>query len=153
MRRLFAQLAAWIDSESVRHYQNIIYAAYICAGVHAIVSNPPGAVTRVMGEMFDAIWTAMLIVCPLLGYLGNWLRRHNLSGLWVQLSGDIGFTFATWAYVAAIVQATYAKNATFAAWLAAAIGLCAIGVVVRDIRLLRHVVVRMAEIDREDEAG
>lgn len=93
----------------------------------------------------------MLIVAPLLAFFGTWLRKRNLSGLWVQLAGDLGFTFATWAYVAAIVQATYAKSATFSAWLGAAVGICAIGVVIRDIRLLRSVVVRMSELDRGGE--
>ena len=150
MRRLLRALAAWIDSESVRHYQNVIYAAYLCAGVHALIANPPSAVTRVMGESIDTIWTWLLIICPAISFAGLWVRRHNLAGLWLQLAGDVGFLFSTWAYVAAIVQTTYARNATFAAWLGGAIGLCALGVVVRDVRLLRVVTVRMTELDCQD---
>jgi hypothetical protein len=140
MRRLLRKLAAWIDSESVRHYQNVIYAAYLCAGVHAL------------GDAVDNAWTVMLIACPLISYAGIWARRHNLAGLWLQLAGDIGFAVATWAYVAAIVQATYAKQATFSAWLGAAIGLCAFGVIIRDVRILRSVTVRIRQLDREDDA-
>lgn len=150
MRRVLAVIAAWIDSESVRHYQNVIYAAYVFAGIHSLVSNPHTTVTRVMGETADTLWTWMLILCPLIAFAGMWVRRTNISGLWLQLAGDIGFAVATWSYVAAIVQATYAKQATFSAWLGAAIGLCALGVIVRDVRVLRTVTVRVNELNRED---
>ena len=143
MRRAWHLIGTWIDSESVRPFQYLVYAFTFGGGVQCIIMNPPGAVSRVMGDHFDTVWTLLLIVCPVLACLGAWWRRRNIAGLWVQLAGDAGFTLALWAYVAALVQATYAQSATFAAWLSASIAISGLGVTIRDIRLIRAVTAQM----------
>lgn len=151
MRRAIAALLRWIESESIRPPQIVVYVGTICAGIQSAIMNPPTTVTRVMGEHVDAIWTAMLIVCPLLACIGMWRARSSIAGLWLLLAGDIGVLACYLAYIAAIVQSTWARSATFAAWLAAEIALCVIGVLVRDVLLLRAVTVRMHELDCEGD--
>lgn len=126
----------WVDAESVRHYQVIIYIAYVCAGVQAVsLGAPPNAVAQAMGHMVSLAWISMIIACPALSLVGMWLdRRNQPAGLWLQIAGDAGVGFASAAYVTALLQATWAERATFAAWVAAALGVCAAAMLVRDVR-------------------
>jgi hypothetical protein len=149
MRRAWHLIETWIDSESVRPFQYLVHACTLGGGVQCIVMNPPSAVSSVMGDHFDTVWTLLLIACPLLACLGAWWRRRNIAGLWVQLAGDVGFTLALWAYVAALVQATYAQSATFAAWIAASLAISGLGVTVRDLRLIRAVTTQMHRLEQE----
>lgn len=140
MRRVWSIVTALIDSESVRPLQYlVVYAFTVGAGVQCAIMNPPGAVTRVMGDHWDTVWTATLIVFPLTAYIGAWLRPRRQIGLYVHLAADAGFTLSMLAYVAALVQATYAQSATVAAWLAAAMVTSGATVTIRDVRLIREV--------------
>lgn len=149
-RRIAARVGRWVDSESVYYYQAICYAAFIAAGVHAVVLSPPSAVSRAMGETADHVWTVMLIVCPLFTLTGRWVMRRHPAGLWLRLAGDMGCLTATAAYVAAVTQATWGRSASYAGWVSTAIGVCILGVIIRDIRLLRSVRARVRHLDDED---
>lgn len=126
----------WVDADNVRHYQVIVYLAYACAGVQALLLGaPPNAVAQAMGHTVSLAWIVMIVACPALSLVGMWLdRRGQPSGLWLQIAGDAGVAFASFAYVAAILQATWSEKATFAAWVAAALGVCAAAMFVRDVR-------------------
>lgn len=126
----------WVDAESVRHYQVIVYLAYVVAGAQALLLGaPPNAVAQAMGHGVALAWIALIIACPVLSLAGLWLdRRGRPNGLWLQIAGDAGVAFASAAYVTSIVQATWAERATFAAWVVGALGVCAAAILVRDVR-------------------
>ncbi|WP_328439094.1 hypothetical protein [Nocardia puris] len=141
----------WVDAESVRHYQVIVYAAFACAGVQAIsLGAPPPTIAAAMGEAVAVAWVAMLIGGPALTLSGLWLdRRRRPIGLWMQIAGDAQVTAAAAAYATAVTQATWADRATFAAWLSAAIAVCALAMVVRDIRRVVTAVRMVRQMEAE----
>ena len=153
IRRILSRLGQWVDESSVTHYQTVCYIAFIVAGAQTVVWNPPTAVARAMGEAADTVWAVMLIVCPLLTLAGTWLMRRDVAGLWLRLAGDIGCAAATFSYVAAVVQATWGANATFAGATTTAIGVCILVVIARDVRLIRSVRRRAWQLDDEQEVA
>lgn len=144
----------WVDAENVRHYQIIVYLAYVCAGVQALLLGaPPNAVAQAMGHTVSLAWIGMVMVCPALSLAGIWVdRRGEPSGLWMQIAGDAGVAFASAAYVVALMQATWAERATFAAWIAAALGVCAAGMLVRDVRRVLLAGRMVQEIEMENDS-
>lgn len=130
------------DLRSVRPFQVIIYTGYIAAGGQAaLLGAPPGTVSQAMGHRVAWVWIGMLIGCPLMSLVGLALRRWVMSP-WLQLSGNIGVTFASAAYVDAVLQATWADRASFAGWVTASLTMCAAWMVVGDVR-------RIVAVDRE----
>ena len=129
-----------LDAESVRPYQTTVYSAYIIAGLQNLAMGvPPGAVTQAMGHAIALIWSALLIIFPVATMLGLWISKRGWpSGLWMQTAGDLGVVWASAAYAVAIFQATWAQRASFAAWIAIAVGVCALGMVIRDVRRIRQ---------------
>lgn len=133
------RIRRWVDAETVRLPQAIVYCAYIVAGVQSLaLGAPPNAVAQAMGHEVALMWTALIIACPTLTLVGLWQRRRAFS-LWLQLAGDSGVTFASAAYVVAVLQATWSERATFAAWSAAALAICGALVTWRDARRIRQV--------------
>lgn len=151
IRRALARLGKWIDSEAVKYYQATCYLAFVAAGVQALLLDPPSTISRVLGEQIDFVWTYMLVACPLLTLIGTWVMFKDVLGLWLRLAGDVGCAVTCWAYVAAIMSATWARTASYAAWTSAAIGVCILGVIARDIRLLLAVAKVAKRLDEEDD--
>lgn len=140
-----------LDAESVRPYQAAMYCAFIVAGAqNLILGAPPGAVTQAMGHRVALAWSLLLIACPLATLVGLRLGRLGLpAGLWMQIAGDAGVAFASFAYVAAVLQATWGNRASFAVWLGAGIGVCAVAMLATDVRRVRHATRLAKERDRE----
>ncbi|AHH20867.1 hypothetical protein NONO_c60910 [Nocardia nova SH22a] len=150
MRPLFEWLGRALDIESVRHYQVVVYAAVFGAGVQGLVlRETPNAVGQQIGPCFQFFWLGLLVLCPVLTFLGMWVERRHIAGLWLQVAGDAGVSFALLAYTAAIGHATFAGRATFAMWIALALSVCAFALVIRGVRKLRTVsrIVRKLEVD------
>lgn len=147
------RVVRWVDAESVRHYQVIVYLAYVCAGVQALLLGaPPGVVAQAMGYPVSLAWTVMIVVCPALTLVGMWVdRRGQPAGLWLQIAGDAGVAFASFAYVSAILQATWSEKATFAAWVAAALGVCGAAMFVRDVRRVVVAGRMVREMEHDDD--
>lgn len=135
-----SRLGRMLDGESVRPYQAVVYASCAIAGMQSLITGlPPNVVTDAMGHVVAVIWSAMLIACPTVTALGLWMSRRGLpSGLWMQAGGDTGVAWAMAAYAVAIFQATWAERASFAAWLAIGVGVCALGMVIRDVRRIQQ---------------
>jgi hypothetical protein len=91
----------------------------------------------------------MLIVCPMLTFVGIPIARRTPRGLWLQIAGDAGVCFASAVFVAALCQTVYAGRATFAMWVVLALGVCAAALVVRNIRTLRAVARVVRRLDRD----
>lgn len=131
------RVGSWIDSESVRHYQTIVYLAYLVAGAQILVRGSlPGAVAQGLGRGFEKAWLFLLVVGPLTTFVGRRMA-HSIAGLWLQLAGDCGVMFASLAYVAAILQTGYGGKATFVEWVVGSLAVCALGMVTRDVRKIR----------------
>jgi hypothetical protein len=139
----------WVDSESVRLYQGIIFIGYAIAGIQSLaMGSPPTAVGQAMGHVVALMWTGLLIACPVLSGLG-YLARKRPGGLWLLVAGDAGAACATAAYVVAVLQATWAERASFAAWNAASLTACAVLILARDLRRLRQFERAVKEVSRE----
>jgi hypothetical protein len=139
----------WVDSESVRLYQGIIFISYAIAGIQSLaLGSPPTVVAQAMGPWVSLMWTGLLIACPILSGLGYLLRKRP-GGLWLLVAGDAGAACATAAYVVAVLQATWAERATFSAWSAAALTACAVLILARDLRRLRQFQRAVKEVSRE----
>lgn len=139
-----------LDTESVRHYQTLVYCAYIIAGVHALwVGALPNAVGQTLGVPAHIGWVALIIGGPLLTFAGMWLEARHVAGLWFQIAGDAGVAFASATYVAALSQTLYAGRATFAMWVVLALALSALALVVRGVRKVRAVAVVVRRLDGE----
>jgi hypothetical protein len=150
MRRLFRWIGRALDVESVRHYELLVYAAVFCAGVQGLVlRETPNAVGQTLGPCFQFFWLGLLVLCPLLTFGGMWVERRHIAGLWLQLAGDAGVSFALLAYTAALEHTTFAGRASFAMWIALALSVCAFALVLRGARKLRKVsrIVRKLEVD------
>lgn len=152
------QIGLWLDSDTVRHYQTIVYIGYIVAGVQSLaLGSPPNAVAQSMGRSTALVWTLLVIVAPAMSLLGQW-RTRAASSLWLQLAGDSAVTFATAAYVMAVLQSTWFARATFAAWMAMSITVCGAMKTWRDIWQIWLVSQRMRELatdrvkDQADDA-
>lgn len=117
-----------------------MYVAFIAAGVQNLaLGGPPGAVTQAMGQQVALAWSVLLIACPMATLAGLRLGRMGKPvGMWLQIAGDSGVGFASFAYVAAVLQATWGDRASFAVWLGTGIGVCAVAMLVTDIRRVRH---------------
>ncbi|WP_280187042.1 MULTISPECIES: hypothetical protein [Nocardia] len=139
------------DRRSVRPFQVIVFLGYMAAGIDAAVKGaPPGAVSQAMGNRFAVVWIVMLIVFPAVSLLGLAARRWA-GGPWMQLSGNLGVGAASAAYVLAVLQATWAERASFAAWVTASLTVCAVGLVYGDVRWIVAVTRRMREMDNEGD--
>lgn len=150
MRRLIEWLGRALDVESVRHYQLLVYAAVFGAGVQGLVlRETPNAVGQTLGPCFQFFWLGLLVLCPVLTFVGMWAERRHIVGLWLQVAGDAGVSFALLAYTAALSHTGFATRATFAMWIALALSVCAFALVLRGIRKLRLVsrLVRKLEVD------
>lgn len=135
------------EHPSVRPFQVVVYCGYIAAGVDAAVKGaPPGAVAQAMGHDIAVIWTVLLIVCPLVFLAGLAFQRW-LVAPWLQLSGNVGVAFASAAYVTAVLQATWAEQASFAAWVTASLMVCSALIVAGDVRRIVAISRRMREMD------
>ena len=128
-----------------------MYVAFVAAGAQNLaLGGPPGAVTQAMGPRVALVWSALLIVCPMATLAGLRLGRMGRpAGLWMQIAGDAGVACASFAYVAAVLQATWGNAASFAVWLGAGIGVCAVAMLVTDIRRVRHATRLVKEQYRE----
>jgi hypothetical protein len=142
---------AWavLDGESVRPYQAAVYAACIAAGVQGLIQRvPPDAVTQAMGHDVSIAWSVLLVLCPATTLAGVWLSRRGVPfGLWAQIAGDSGVAFTAAAYALAILQASWGRNASFAAWLAMAIAACALAMLLRDVRRVRQAERRVKRVE------
>lgn len=144
-----ARLGGLVDSESVRAYQAIVYAGFLLAGLQTIwLGAPPTVVAQAMGDPVEKMWLALLIGCPLLTGLGYWARCRP-GGMWLLVAGDAGTACATAAYVAAVLQATWAERASFALWNATSLTVCAVIILVRDLRRIRAVSRLVKEAEHE----
>lgn len=136
-----------LDAGDVRLFQVIVYVAYIIAGVQSLaLGAPPNAVTQAMGHLVAGVWIALVVACPGLTLLGMWQERRPY-GLYAQVAGNSGVAFATAAYVVAVLQATWAERASFAAWMATSLTICAALITWRDARRIRQVRLRVREIE------
>lgn len=143
MRRIGAR----IDIGDVRPFQAIVYLAYVIAGIQSFaLGAPPNAVHQAMGHPIAVVWTVLIIASPLLTLVGMACERKSF-GLHMQAAGDSGVAFASAAYVVAVLQVTWADRATFAAWMAASLTVCAALMTWRDIRRILFVQRRVLEIE------
>ncbi|WP_280329579.1 hypothetical protein [Nocardia wallacei] len=143
------RLGGMVDSESVRLYQGVVYAGFLISAVQSIwLGTPPTAVAQAMGDFVESMWLALLIVCPLLAALGYW-RRTRPGGLWLLAASDAASACTTGAYVAAVLQATWAERASFAAWVVFMLSVCSVLILWRDVRRIREMSRLVKEAKRE----
>lgn len=149
MRHISARLWGWVDAESVRPYQTVVYLCCIVAGAQSLIQGAlPGAVTQAMGQEISVMWSVLLVACPATTLAGVWLGRRGIEfGLWAQVAGDSGVAFTAAAYAVAIFQASWGRNASFAAWLAISIAVCAAVMVARDVRRIRQAERRVKRLE------
>ncbi len=132
-------LATLLDRGQVRLFQVVVYSAYILAGLQAVaVGGPPNAVAQAMGATAAHLWIALVITCPALALTGIALERRPIW-IYAQVAGSAGIACATAAYVVAVIEATWARSASFAAWIAASLTICAVLMAWRDARRIRVV--------------
>ncbi len=143
LKRALDFVLAQIDSESVRPYQRVIYALYLTAGIWAAITGLPGAVDMALGHHAAQVWICLLIGAPLATFAGVALEKCAvrcpstlLAALILQITGDTGMAFASWAFTAALSSTIYAGEATFASWVVGGLGLCALALTVRGVRKL-----------------
>jgi hypothetical protein len=162
VRRMLAQLGAWIDSESVRPYQAAIYALYAIAGAWAAWTGLPSPVDEALGRTAGLGWVGVLIGAPALTFTGRlvgliaggqWSR--HVASLTLQLAGDAGVMFASFTFSAALASTIYAGRAVFAGWVVFGLGICALGLVVRGVRKLTAGarIARTAVVHARDDLG
>jgi hypothetical protein len=145
------RVANYIDGESVRGYQRMVYLALVCAGAQGLLLGQlPNAVADTLGPWFNAGWLVLLVLGPILTFIGSWSEPRHVVGLWLQLSGDSAVSAALLAYAVALGQTVYAGRATLAMWLGLALSMCALMLVVRDIRKLRAVAAKVRELDCDE---
>ncbi|QXQ14832.1 hypothetical protein [Skermania piniformis] len=133
------RVGSLLDGESIRPYQAAVYSAYIVAGAQALITGTaPGAVERALGTQFAIAWACLLVVCPVLTLAGA-IARTSLPGLWLQVAGDGGASFAGLAYSVAVWQASWSERATFAAWVGVALAVCSAGMCLHTIRQIRAI--------------
>lgn len=143
------RLGGMVDSESVRLYQGVVYMAFLLSAMQTIwLGSPPTAVAQAMGGEVELMWLALLIACPLLAALGYW-RRERPDGLWLLAASDAASACITAAYVVAVLRATWAERASFAACLAAAVSVCSALILWRDLRRIRATARLVKEAKRE----
>lgn len=154
VRRWASWWWTWIDSESVRPFQAIIYGWVLVAGLYmALVGGLPQAVESELGHGFNAFWVTCCISGPLLTWLGYNMRADSSrrvinawSGMWVELFGDSLVVLAFATYVVAVLSgATWGKG-IFGVFVFVGLTMCAFILVVRDFR-------RITFVDRVHTAG
>lgn len=142
------ELAALVDSRTVRLFQLIMYVAFAAAGIYAVLyAKPPEPVNRVVGPLLYLGWgwlCAASAITALIGFLppGREVRQRNLatSGktnkVLFQLAGDTGMFVAFLVYVYSMWTTGYWRVSAFG--FAESIGLnCCVGLlIVGDLRAL-----------------
>jgi hypothetical protein len=139
-----------VTTDSVKPFQVVIYFGYLISGVHALCTGEvPTSVGQMLGPTAHVGWVTLLIVCPLLTFAGIPISRRTPRGLWLQIAGDSGIAWVSTLYVVALSQTMYAGRASFAMWVVAALGVCAVALVVRNVRTLRAVAKVVRRLDGE----
>jgi len=140
-RAWLTRLGAMIDSETVRLYRAVMYTCFLWGGIYMTLwGHAPTTVQAALGSGLDHVWKALLVVCPLLVFVGSHLPRLRAhQGLWLQFSGDVGVTFALITYCIAVLQSPWWGSGTFALWGYIGLAVCTTVVAVRDVRQLRAV--------------
>lgn len=138
VRRAALQVASWIDSESVRHYQAVIYTTMIIAGMQmAILRKLPSAVGQALGAGFNVAFVVLTIISPLITLCARRWLADRLAGLQLQFAGDIGVVGALGVYAYCVRQPPWGDKATFSFWMILGLTVCAGLIVARDIRRIR----------------
>lgn len=140
-----------LDAGSVKPFHALVYLSYVLAGAQSIaLGAPPNAVAQAMGNTVALAWIVLIIACPALTLVGMAAERRSPFGLYMQAAGNSGVACATAAYVAAILQVTWADRASFAAWMAASLAASAALVTWRDLRRIRAVSRRARQLEESE---
>lgn len=157
MRRYASALLRYASDalrrESVRLFQVAMYSAYVGAGVHmAIVGAVPNVVSQALGYWAHFGWVGLLIGCPLLTVAGMWVERCRsvVTGVRMQIGGDLGVACAGGAYVHALTSASFsAGRSTLAMWVVLALSGCSLIMVARSIQKLCSASAALRAIDED----
>lgn len=140
LRSQAARIVALIDSESVRPFQVFVYCCYAIAGVQSMRLGLPGPVANALGDGMHVVWTWMLVLGPVLTFVGMRLERRWVPGLWLQFTGDGVVGWASLTYVYSISQQNSSGRAQFAVYAVGSLTVAAFTMCIRDIRKIRRLV-------------
>lgn len=146
VQRSVDRFLAALDSEGVVLFQAIVYVAWSLHGAYllgAADGDVPAVVERSLGRELNALWIWMCIgtsVCLVGKVLAPDKNRYwvHLSGLLLQLGGDMWACGSFFIYVSATVIDTYWGKAVTAVFIFSALWLCTVLLVVRDVRRIQQ---------------
>lgn len=139
-----------IDSRTVRLFQAIMYASWLCYGIYGTFwAEPISVVDRAMGPSIYAGWVLLNVFCPLMVAIGCYLPYKDVksngeptkktgNGLMLQLAGDLGMALTLGAYVAANLAAAWWGKGTYTVFGHTGLMLCALLLAVGDVRRIRQ---------------
>ena len=145
---MLKQFLRWVDSESLRPSQAVLYFAFWVSGVQmAISTTAESIVARELGHFTHWAWVALLLICPPMVLIGY--RMHDqYAGLLLQFGGNLAITAGLFGFCAAII-ASGPDTSSFALGMGLAAGAVTSMISLRDIRRLRFVSAVAEEMNRD----
>ncbi|QIG58700.1 membrane protein [Gordonia phage DatBoi] len=145
---ILTKFLKWVDSESLRLPQAIIYSAFWLAGFYMLTLNrTPSIVTEAMGSGWHFAWTIMLVACPVLVLIG-YRMTDQYTGLSLQLGCNAAITLCLISYGYSLIAGGQLSKGTFALFLTLAMGLVTAIITLRDWRRLQLIEAVAKELDR-----
>ncbi|QDF15396.1 membrane protein [Gordonia phage Mollymur] len=134
---LITKFLKWVDSESLRLPQAIIYSAFWLAGLYMLTLNrTPSIVTDAMGSGWHFGWTIMLFACPMIVLFG-YRMTDQYAGLSLQLGSNAAITLCLLAYGGSLIEQGQVGKGTFALFTTLALCLVTSIITLRDWRRLQ----------------
>ncbi|AOE43724.1 membrane protein [Gordonia phage Bantam] len=144
---LITKFLKWVDSESLRLPQAIIYSAFWLAGIYMLTLNrTPSVVTESMGPGWHFAWTAMLALCPVVVLVG-YRMTDQYTGLSLQLGNNAAITLCLLGYGGALIEQGQLGKGTFALFTTLALVLVTAIITLRDWRRLQFIEAVAKELD------
>jgi hypothetical protein len=143
-----------LDSGHVKMFQAVIYTSVMIAGAYMIwYGSGPSVIEQELSDDMHYVWIWFCTFGPASAALGDILVRNGERsfsaglgggrriywGWYFQFGGDAVVSMVFLTYVVASFQAAWLQRGIFAAFVMAALMLCAILLTVRDFRSVRGI--------------
>lgn len=147
---MISKFLKWVDSESLRLPQAILYSAFWLAGVYMLALNrTPSVVQDAMGSVWHFAWAATLVVCPVLVLIG-YRMKNQYTGLSMQLGCNAAITLSLAAYGGSLIDQGLFGKGTFALFSTGALAAVTAVITLRDWRRIKLIEDVAKELDRVD---
>lgn len=119
MREIGRWVLALIDSDSIRPFQAVMYAAFVLSGVDVLVvvttTHPTSSPVRdAMGWTVHLVWCCGMVAAPIVTATGVGLTHippASYAGVLLQLCGDFAVMVLLAAYTLGIFEASWHSGA------------------------------------------